>query len=871
MKRIAIITEKLDVAKSMAQAMGWTKTGKGFEGTFEGCPVVVQHARGHLLTLESPDAINPELGWNNPTGLVPLPKNVNIVPIKEEKKDGRETAEERLGKIARAIKEADEVILATDSDREGEYIGWLILEYLGFKGSVRRCWLAEGMDEISMKKAMSNLLPCFEKKSLARAAEARARCDWMYMFMVRLLTYYGRHGVLGNHLGRGSGRESVVSVGRVQSAALYMIYKREQEIRNFVPKTFYRVLGEFDITGTGLDAEYSPRVTRDMSEAGFEGVTWEPQGLPGENKPDKPLFTGKAQVDAFQARLKNRAADAKVIDYTEGSKELPPPITYDLVAAKAELSKLCKISGDVAQAVIEDLYEQGFISYPRTAHGELPNNLYEPAERDVRLKCIMGVPGLGDAARKALAIHTGQDKDYKPFKPKVFVSKKLEHHGLIPSNMTVTPSVLAGITARKRVNNKLMHNNDHMREAYRLIAESYVRALLPPVRQATQRIVIGVPVEGLLGDVQSQFVATAARTVDSGWKSILQVKEKDATELPRLTKGTPSPLTAVKLNEGQTKKPGRYSESNFETALQKAAREVNDPELRKYLADGTNKPEGIGTPATRKDIVPTILVRGYISSQKGQFFLEPKGQEYIDFQMKNGHHWLYRIETTAEWEGRLSDMTALEDDQQAMVERDKFVEDTLANIEGYINWMNERFANTELKELPREASRVSDKMKLAIKSICARKGIKPPSGTLSDPKKASEFLNEHAGQQSSDGSPSEAQLGYLAKVEQAIGVKATEEERKDRALLSAFLDKHKSKMDAQFKAAPPSEGMIKFARDIASRLPEDQKPDSSVFERSDACRAFLDKHTKKGGSKTGGGKSGGSARQANGASRKGKR
>lgn len=874
MSRITIITEKSSVSKPMAEAMGWVRTARGFEGKLNGDDVVLTHARGHLLTMEDPDDVDPELGWNNPFKLAPIPRAIRIVPIIEEQKSGenKELSQDRLKAIGQALKDADEVILATDADREGEYIGWLILEHFGFKKKVRRCWLGEGMDEVSMRKALQNLLPAESKKSLARAAEARARCDYAYMYLVRLLTYYGRRGVLGDHLGRGQGRESVVSAGRVQSAALYMIYKREMEITNFVPKTFFNIFGNFGIEGVTLESEYLPRVTQEIVDADPPGIIWEAQGTESENKLPKARFTGVKEVQDFKARLLAKAADAKVAEYKEGKKEKSPPITHDLVSAKAALSKKCGINGDVAQLVIEDLYEQGFISYPRTAHGELPNNLYEPAERDTRLKCVMGLPGLSAAAQRALDIHAGSDKQYKAFKPAVFVSKKLEHHGLIPSNKPVNASALMRMTPRKQVNNRVLHTGLHMAEAYTIIAESYVTAMLPPAVFATQRIVFVVPTQDMMGEPQARFSANASRIVDPGYLGIMNLKSDEATNLPKLQNGASAVVEEVVLKEGTTKKPSRYSESNFERALQKAAKEVDDPELRAFMADGSNKPEGIGTPATRKDIVPTLKARGYIKSDnKGVFFLEPKGKEYIEFQADCQEHWMYKIETTAEWEGKLQDMAELEDDQSAIAMRDAFVEETLTNIEGYIKRINERYSKVELKLLPRVASVVTDRMKAAIKSIAERKGIALPRGILTDPKKASEFLNEHAPKPADDGTggssaPSDAQLSFLAKVEAAVGIKASDEVKADRKLLSDFLNTHKDAMSA----TPPSEAQIKFAKSLAAKLPADQQPPESVYQRMDECRKFIDKHKNAaGGSK--GGSSGGARGSARQSSTKGKR
>jgi len=852
MKGRVIITEKKDVADSMAAAMGWKAGSGGYVGTFENAPVRVVWARGHLLTPQTPDDIDPSLGWNNPHALAPLPRAVKMKIPEEPGVDENRTLAYRMKVIKSAMDVADEVILATDSDREGEYIGWSILEYYRWNKPVRRCWLTEGMDAKSVTKALTNLLPASDKKSLARAAEERARCDWAYMYLVRLLSYYGRKGHLGAHLGTGQGRESVVSIGRVQSAALYMIFNREMEIRNFVPKTFYKLFGDFDAEGVVLNAEYEPKVTREIIEAQPAGVTWEPQGIEGEGKLDRPLYTGAEEVKAFEQRLLDNASKAIVSSYEEGTKEQHPPITYDLVAAKSALSSACKINGDLAQAVIEDLYEQGFISYPRTAHGELPMNLYEPGERDTRLKALAGINSLSAAANRAMAIHTGSDTQYKAFKPKVFVTKKLEHFGLIPTQKPMSASTLAGMTPRKTMGNKVAHTSAHMQTAYLLIAERFIQALLPPVRLATQKISFSVPVVDLLGHKDSIFAATAERTLDQGWKGIMNAGGNKATELPKLKNGQPAPLKKLNREEGKTKAPSRYSESNFEKAMQNAAREVNDPVLRKYMADGSNKPEGIGTPATRKDIVPTLKVRGYIRADKGgTFYLESKGEDLINYLIKHNHHWMYRIDTTAEWEGKLAEMTELEDDSQACRERDRFVEDTFGNIEAFIAWMNEKYQGQQGLQRERTASSVTPKMKAAIKAIADRKGIKLASGTLSDPAKASAFLKEHlpqraapeGGQTAASGpqAPTEAQLNYLAKVEASVGVKASAEERADRAKLSAFIDKHKKALDVQ----PTSEKMVAFAKNLAAKLPKEKQPPEKVFKEMAACRKFIDAHAPK--------------------------
>lgn len=865
MKTIAIITEKNQVSEPMAKAMGWSKSAMGFEGTWKGARVILVPAKGHLLTLPSPDDLQPGLGWHNPTMLSPIPRKKVPVPIVDGPDVKGKPIKSYLDNIKKALDQADEVILATDSDREGEYIGWSILEYFNCRLPVKRCWLAGGMDSDSMRKALENLLPPHEKKSLARAAEARAHCDHGYIYIVRLMSHYGQYALLGDYLGRGeSARDKVISMGRVQTAALYMIYKREMAIRNFVPQTFFNVNGDFSIQGANLVAEYEPKVTREIIDSMPAGVTWRPQGLEGENKMDAPLFTSKLHIDQFKARLERAASQSKVLEYSEGTKEKHPPITYNLVGVLADVVKATKLSADVAQAVIEDLNEQGYISYSRTDKSELPNSLYVASERNPLINSVMNLPGLTGAAQQAMAIHNGQDPKYKAFKPKCFTDKKLEHHGIIPSLRAVDAQGLASMYPKKAVKGKVSHTAHHMQAAYRLIAERFIQALLPPAKYATQKITFQVPVEDMLGAPVSNFSAKAERTVDPGWQGIMGTSSAKTAELPRLKNNEPAKLIEVILKEGQTKAPGRYTDVNFFVALQNAAREVDDPEMRKYLNDGTDKPEGIGTPATRKEIIPVIMARGYIHAEKGAFFLDPKGKELIEFLMKHGKHSMYRIETTAMWEGKLAELALIEDDNVAIRVRDQFIEETFGGLDGYIGWMNEMFATVEKKALPRTPGKVTDKMKAAIKSIAERKGIKLPPGTLTDPKKASDFLTEHSRPRSEGGefSLSDAQAGFLAKIEAAAGVKASDEVKADRKLFDEFVTKHKPALDAQYKSQPPSEKMIKFAKSLASKLADDKQPDPRVFTEMDACRKFIDAQL--AGDKAGGAKSGNGTGKASG-------
>ncbi|MBB4861371.1 DNA topoisomerase IA [Pseudomonas nitritireducens] len=887
----AVVCEKGPQAKDLAAALGWQRTNRGYEGTHKGRLYVMQWARGHLTRHLDPDEITPGLGWENPFALAPIPRAVKTVPVIEEP-DGsnKELSQDRLKRIGSVLKDADSVVIATDPDREGEWIGWAIIEHFNFKGKVERLWLSEGYDKVSVDKAFTNLLPGHVKKSGYRSAEARGLCDRAYMHLVRDMTYWARRGAMGRYLGRGNKRESVVSSGRVQGAALYLIWLQEQKIKNFVAQPFFNIFGDFDVKGTPLThIEYAPKVTQEIIDSQPKGVLWVPRGNAEKKQLDEPLWADKAMVDDFKRRLMENAHRAIVIDYKEAIKSDNPDGTFHLVEAKSLLIKATKINGEQAQAVFEDLYLQGYTSYARTDKKEIPQSFYAPEERNSRFNNVMDVPGITEAANKAMAIHDGKDQQYKPFLPDSYAppNKKLEHWGIIPSNRKVDAAALAAMRPNMKVKDRIVHTAEHMRIAYQLIAKRYVQAHLPPATVATQTITIAVPTKDLLGHDYAVFKAQGRRLIDPGYMAFFPPeKKKDDVILQKLEKNDPVPLTAVELVESKTKCPNRFNEGSFEEVLLKAAKYVDDPVMRAYLADGVNKPEGIGTPSTRETVLPNLRARGYIDVRdKGNIFCEPKGDEYIRYQCDNGHEWMYRIETTAEWEGQLAQLVEIEDDTEALQFQAKFVDATITKIENYIHWMNNKYKDAGLAPLPRELDVVTPKLKELIQSVCKRKNIKVPSGALSDPKKAQAFLDEHGIKRKAPGeaggapgAPSDAQIDYVSKIEAALGIKIGEEDKKDRSKVSAFIEAHKTAYDKAKGQNPPTQAMINFAKKIIERLADDQKPGPEVLESYAACKQFLDKHAKdsksgsssggSAGSKSSGGSARGSARPGSGSGRR---
>jgi Topoisomerase IA len=855
-----LLTEKKDQAEKLAKTMGW-RQGKGcFEGKFEGDSIKVVWARGHLVTLKNPDEVVEGLPWDDPSKLLPIPQ---LFPIKigDDIKGAPPAAQPKayLDNIKYHMKEGvSEFIIATDSDREGEAIGWYVLLYLGYTGPVRRAWFSAGLDEKSLREAMSNLRPSSFTKSWYRAAEARGRSDWAYMFLVRAYTHYASYSVFGSNLGQGSGRSRVMSVGRVQTPALAIIVRRDIEIENFISKDHFKISGLFSAIGSSnsLEAAYSPLVTAEIIEQQPTGVTWEPSkivGKDGEPDPlDTPLFTDKTIVDSFKSRLMAAKNNAKVFSYKEGFRKENPPKTFSLIDAQAAIAKECKISANLAQTILEDLYEQGWTSYARTSKSDLPINFYEPSERNGLLSSLLKLPETQSQARIAMDIHNGTHAKYTKFTPSVFTNKQLEHHGIVPTHQVMTPSEFSGLAPAKKDNDgKIKHKSEHMQAAYLIVVKQFIQALYPAAEYATQDVVFTVPVKDLLGYSDSIFKAKGERITEPGWRTAFSENaEKDST-FPSVKTGELVTLNNIETRAAQTKPPVRYTEITYPKALENVGKEVKDPQLRKRLKDS----EGIGTPATRKTIIETLIAREYIEIKKSVFYSTKKGRDLVNVVPK----WMSSPETTALWEDYLVKMCEQKDDSIAIRMRDDFVGKQIDQLEKLIRELMSAYNGNLGAKIQATPKIVSQKMKDAIKLIAEKKKISIPTGALSDPAKAKLFLETHMtkrGDGPLDTTPSEGQVKFVQSLISSLpaGTLVPENVLTDRKACSDFIEKSK-------KFAAPSAGQIEFAKKLIAKLPPGISAPDGVLTSGLICSSFIEEQTKDWKSK-------GSATKSNGSSSK---
>jgi len=243
-KNIVVLAEKPSQAEAYAKSFEKNKrengyyqvSGKGFDNT------IITYGFGHLVELYDPEDYNND--WKN-WQLDSLP----IIPTNYQFKVSSD--KQKQYKIVKSkLDEADEIVIATDSDREGEAIARLIIRLSGNDHKPqKRLWI-NSLEESEIKKGFQNLKDGQAFYSSFVEAESRQIADWLVgINLTRLYSIYMQN----------AGMQGVFSIGRVQTPTLYMIYQRNQEIEHFVKKPFYELIANFEHENGQYQGKYKKR------------------------------------------------------------------------------------------------------------------------------------------------------------------------------------------------------------------------------------------------------------------------------------------------------------------------------------------------------------------------------------------------------------------------------------------------------------------------------------------------------------------------------------------------------------------------------------------------------------------------------------
>ncbi|MCI8922725.1 MAG: type IA DNA topoisomerase [Lachnospiraceae bacterium] len=608
------IAEKPSVAREFARAL--KINAKNNDGYMESPEAIVTWCVGHLVTMSYPEVYDEKYKRWSLTTIPFIPSEFKYEVIDGVKKQFKIVS----GLLNRP--DVETIFVCTDSGREGEYIYRLVEQQAHVKGKTRRRVWIDSQTEEEILRGIREAKDLSEYDNLGAAAYLRAKEDYlMGINFSRVLTLkYGNS--VKNYL---KAERAVISVGRVMTCVLGMTVNREREIREFVKTPFYRVLAYVPVGDKPCECEWkaventkyfgSPLLYK---ENGFKEEK-DAKELIGYLKEDEPVM---AAVESLEKKKETKN----------------PPLLYNLAELQNDCSKFFKISPDETLRIAQELYEKKLTTYPRTDARVLSTAVAKEISKNIR--------GLGSYSLvKGLAEKVLESGSYKQIAKSRYVNDKqiTDHYAIIPTGQGFGALGSLSPTAAK---------------VYEIIARRFLAIFFPPA--VYRRISLNVSVKG------EQFFAGFKVLEESGYLeaaafSFAKKKNEEDGEncqadqgfmeaLNRLKKGMVLPVTDMQIKEGETSPPKRYNSGTMILAMENAGQLIEDEELRSHI-----KGSGIGTSATRAEILKKLVNIGYLALNKKTQIITPTLMgEMIYEVVDNSIRPLLDPALTASWEKGLT-------------------------------------------------------------------------------------------------------------------------------------------------------------------------------------------------------------------------
>ena len=689
------IAEKPSVAQQFAQALGMKNVRRG-DGFLENEDYVVTWCVGHLVQLSYPAAYDEKFQkWSFDT----LP----FIPKADEwKYEVSKGTAKQFAVVAKQLNRPDveTIYICTDSAREGEYIYRLVdmMAEVPKEKERRRVWIDSQTNEEILRGIREAKLDS-EYDHLSAAAFSRAKEDYlMGINFSRALSLKYRYRIK-QQLGMKPEEKMTVAVGRVMTCVLGMIVKREQEIRAFQKTTFYRILGDFALgEGAKLSADWKP------SE---QSPRYSPTDIY-----DGKGFLKPERAAEFMKSFMPFPCEATVTGVTKKKETKNPPLLYNLAELQNDCAKMFKISPDETLAIAQELYEKKLTTYPRTDARVLSTAVSKEIEKNIRgianyapvapqaqeilssgsFKTIAKTRYVDD---KKIADHyaiipTGQgQREYQSLKP---LSKKV--YELICRrflSIFFPPAIYERIALTIDCQGETFSVSSRAlkEEGYLKVADVRRSAALGGASPATDSANAGATTSdastmpasaagpdgtatartanaGVTTSMASTMASSAAGPngaatmsadgsigPENGGESEDEGDNRSLSEaLLKLRKGQKLQLETLRVKEGETAPPKRYTSGSMILAMENAGNLIEDEELRAQI-----KGAGIGTSATRAGILTKLVDNKYIALQKKTQVLSPtKLGEYIAYYVKISVPHLLNPKLTASWEMGLSEV-----------------------------------------------------------------------------------------------------------------------------------------------------------------------------------------------------------------------
>ena len=610
MKKL-FIAEKPSVAAEFAKALK-VPTGRK-NGYLEGDNIIVTWCVGHLITMSYPEKYDEKFKrWSLDT-LPFLPKE-----FKYEVIDGVKTQFDTVSKLLNR-EDVDTIYICTDSGREGEYIYRLVDMMAGVKDKVRkRVWI-DSQTEEEIRRGIKEAKDWSYYDNLSAAAFLRAKEDYlMGINFSRILTLkYSRNVANFLKLDR-----AVLSVGRVMTCVVGMVVNREREIRNFVKTPFYKVLAKFENQGMFIDGEWK---VNEKSKYFNSPMLYKDNGFV------EKIYAQKL-IEHVEEIANENGREAEVLSNEKKKEVKNPPLLFNLAEAQNECSKRFKISPDETLKIIQELYEKKLVTYPRTDARVLSSAVAKEIDKNIRGLCKF--PLLADFANDILNKGT-----YKNISKTKYVndSQITDHYAIIPTGF-------GNMNSLGRLQMLI----------YELICRRFLAIFYPPAIYQKFAIKFGI------GD--EIFVTNTKVCIERGFLDVLSPLKEEGDDdgdsqkpeyinmISSLRKGSKLRLDSLSIKEGETVPPKRYSSGSIILAMENAGQLIEDEELRSQI-----KGSGIGTSATRADILKKLFAIKYLALNKKTQIITPTLFGEIVYEVVNcSISQLLNPELTASWEKGLT-------------------------------------------------------------------------------------------------------------------------------------------------------------------------------------------------------------------------
>ncbi|WP_419651630.1 DNA topoisomerase 3 [Veillonella atypica] len=605
------IAEKPSMAREISKCLPENKNIQKRNGYFIQGDDVVTWVVGHVLHQAEPgDYDDKYIRWR--------PQDLPIVPtewkllVTDSSRQQFETVKELIGK-------ADIIVNAGDPDREGQLLVDEVLYFVGNTKPVQRI-LLNALDEKSVKSALGDLRDNKDFHNLYQSALARARADWLIgMNLSRAYTLSERY----------KGNKVTLPIGRVKTPTLALVVRRERELADFKPVDYFTVKilythenGTFWATWQpkdeqkGLDSD-GRLINKDVAESLFQGLSASPKGI--------------------------------IKSVTKSKKKDPQRLPLSLSSLQVLAGKAYSYDPQTVLDTAQKLYEKKLTTYPRSDCEYLPPNQYGD-----RIAILGNLAQSGDEKLSAWAQGANQG-----IKSRAWNEKKITaHHAIIPTTVACNVNSLSQAE----------------RNIYFLISQAYIAQFYGEHVYEQTKIIVD--------QCEEEFVANGRVVIEEGWKSLYKRQKskvnsegdepdltddrgaesgpkKDAIEeadhLPAVKKNDSVQYTDSSVEAKQTKPPSRFTPSTLLQAMKEIHKFVKNEELKKQL----KAVSGIGTEATRANIIDELISRGFMKTSGKKQVLSPTDTGYLLVDALPDE--LLYPDETAVWEERLALMSEGED------------------------------------------------------------------------------------------------------------------------------------------------------------------------------------------------------------------